>query len=306
MSIKKSKEEESSSWFFKSQEISITLSFTPFTTLSFLTLLLSLLIAYYKYTEILYYDIYVNDVNEDKISWIKIVNEYENESIENIDEENISLDNGAFVYRHIYMDEFKKEFNIEPINFPIIDPSIAGYIKNHNLTYRLRNESTESPELIEEIFTYSQIYSPVVEDIKYKIGNGTYVDDGRVYVRWVDDYFRFGMFAGREFNKGDVLGVYAGIITLAVADNEYAWEFNYIVDVKDDNGEKIYVCVNAKNTGNYLRFANHLDSERNGDQIYIVYDDIWYILYIAQEHIKPHEQIYVYYGSEYWVNREKY
>ncbi|CAG8538561.1 3526_t:CDS:2 [Diversispora eburnea] len=300
---KKSKEE--SSWFFKSQEISITLSFTPFAALSFLALLLSLLIAYYKYTEILYYDIYVND-NDDKISWIKIANKYENEYIKNTDEENIPLDNGAFVYRHIYMDEFKSEFNIEPINFTIIDPSIADLIKNHNLTYRLRNKSKENSELIEEIFRYTKIYSSVVEDIKYKVGNGTYVDDRRVYVRWVDDFFRFGLFAGREFNKGDVIGVYAGIITLAAADNEYAWEFNYIVDVKDDNGEKIHVCVNAKNSGNYLRFANHLDNERNGDQIYIVYDDIWYILYIAQERIKPHEQIFVYYGSEYWADREKY
>lgn len=104
-------------WLFKSQEISITLSFTPFTAFSFLILFLSLSIAYYKYTETLYYNILVD---ENKISWINVANEYEDNEVKSY----ISLDNGVFVYRHFYMDEFKKEFDVEPINFPVCNTTI--------------------------------------------------------------------------------------------------------------------------------------------------------------------------------------
>jgi len=31
-----------------------------------------------------------------------------------------------------------------------------------------------------------------------------------MYVRWVDDNLRFGLFAGRNLRSGEVLGVYAG------------------------------------------------------------------------------------------------
>lgn len=94
--------------------------------------------------------------------------------------------------------------------YKIIHPSVIDLLKNHNLTYRLRNDPNLEPELIEEVFDDTQKYAHVVEDIKYKVDNETYVDDGRVYVRWINDVLRFGMFAGREFNKGDVLGLYVG------------------------------------------------------------------------------------------------
>ncbi|CAG8684564.1 3473_t:CDS:2, partial [Scutellospora calospora] len=47
--------------------------------------------------------------------------------------------NGAFVYRHIFMDEFEKEFNVKPIQFPIIDPDIANLLAKHNLRSKLLN-----------------------------------------------------------------------------------------------------------------------------------------------------------------------
>jgi len=33
------------------------------------------------------------------------------------------------------------------------------------------------------------------------------------------------------------------------------------VDVKDDEGKKVRVCIDAKHVGNYMRFANHRDSK---------------------------------------------
>ncbi|CAG8682597.1 16201_t:CDS:2, partial [Dentiscutata heterogama] len=167
-----------------------------------------------------------------------------------------------------------------------IDPDIAPYLAAHNLRARILNNSEISEEATSSIFTVSEKYAPLIEDIKFKVGNGTYVDDGRVYIRWVNDIVRWGMFAGRSFQPKDLLGVYTGLLTRHLYDVEYAWEFNYLVDVLDENNEKVRVCIDGKFMGNYMRFANHRDTNHNGDQLYAIYDDLWLVLYIAQDEIK--------------------
>ncbi|PKK71827.1 hypothetical protein RhiirC2_743887 [Rhizophagus irregularis] len=114
------------------------------------------------------------------------------------------------------------------------------------------------------------------------------------------------MYASKTFQRRDILGVYAGLVTRQLTDLEYAWEFNYLVDVKDEEDKKIRVCIDAKHMGNYMRFANHRDTNQNGDQLYVVYNDLWHVLYIAQAEIKLHEQIFVNYGQGYWENKKKY
>ncbi|CAG8453926.1 11695_t:CDS:2 [Acaulospora colombiana] len=171
----------------------------------------------------------------------------------------VSLDNGAFVFRHIYMDDFEKEFNVKPIHVPIIDPSVSDLLRNHNLTYDLKNDPELNPSAVEDVVQETKNYAHAIEDLKRKVDNGTFVDDGGLYVRWVNEILRYGMFAGREFMEGEMLGVYAGLIVRDSIDNEYAWEYNYLVDVKDRNGKKVEISVDGKNFGNYLRFANHRD-----------------------------------------------
>ncbi|CAJ0832920.1 14017_t:CDS:2, partial [Entrophospora sp. SA101] len=283
-----------------------------------------------------------------------------------------SLDNGAFVYRHIFMDEFQEEFNVKPIQFPneteeyihqsisasseryapyissfkkrveegtyvddgsvyvrwvnddvrygmfagkdfkpgdvigiyagLITPSSNDleyeYIRKHNLTFRLKNETEEY--IHQSISASSERYAPYISSFKKRVEEGTYVDDGSVYVRWVNDDVRYGMFAGKDFKPGDVIGIYAGLITPSSNDLEYAWEYNYLVDVKDEDGEKIAVCIDGKHSGNYMRFANHRDDNQNGGQLYVVHDDMWNVVYTAHTHIKTHEQIFVNYGQAYW------
>ncbi|CAG8774989.1 17352_t:CDS:2, partial [Dentiscutata erythropus] len=285
-------------------ESRITLNISPVAIISLLILLISLAIAWDKYRQQATCQILTGDY-EDKIQWISIPDHKNAESY-------LSLDNGAFVYRHIYMDEFEKEFNVKPLNFPTIDPDIAPYLAKHNLRARILNNSEISEEAASATFTVSENYAPLIEDIKFKVENGTYVDDGRVYIRWVNDIVRWGMFAGRSFQPNDIIGIYAGLLTRQLYDVEYGtlgsstWEFNYLVDVVDENNEKVRVCIDGKNMGNYMRFANHRDENHNGDQLYTIYDDIWYVLYIAQDEIKLHEQIFVNYGQAYWESKQKY
>ncbi|CAJ0885362.1 14755_t:CDS:2, partial [Entrophospora sp. SA101] len=87
---------------------------------------------------------------------------------------------------------------------------------------------------------------------------------------------------------------------------ELELEFNYLVDLKDYNDQKIRACIDAKHFGNYMRFANHKDKNQNGGQQYVMHNGIWHVLYLAQAHIKANEQIFVNYGPGYWENKKKY
>ncbi|CAG8693068.1 15235_t:CDS:2, partial [Racocetra fulgida] len=195
---------------FESREI--TLNVSPIAVISLFILLISIGVTWDKYRQQVTCQV-LNNGCEDKISWISIPDHKNAESY-------LSLDNGAFVYRHIYMDEFEKEFKVKPLDFPVIDSDIADYLARHNLRFRLLNNTEIDQELVSNILSQSEKYAPLIDDAKYKVGNGTYVDDGRVYI---------------------------------------PWEFNFLVDVLDDDGEKVRVCVDGKNMGNYMRFANHRD-----------------------------------------------
>ncbi|CAJ0828174.1 11106_t:CDS:10 [Entrophospora sp. SA101] len=197
------------------------------------------------------------------------------------------LDNGAFVYKHIYLDEFEQEFNIQPLYYTVVDPLVEELLDKQNLSARLNNVTDIDRNFIAERFMKSKEYSPYLKDLKEKVERGDRnIDDGRVYIRWVNDHVRYGMFAGKDFEKNDIIGLYTGYITKNISDYEYAWEYNYIVNVLDENNAKVGVCIDAKYRGNYMRFANHRDNNPNGDQFYTIYDDKWHVLYIAQTSIK--------------------
>jgi len=221
-------------------------------------------------------------------------------------EEYLKYEQGTFIYRHIHMEDFEEVFGVKPVYFPIIDDDISGYLAKHNLRARLINATEISQNTIQAILRESDHFTPLIEKMKYEVENGTFVDDGGVYIRWINDIVRYGMYAGKSFKRRDLLGIYSGLVTRQLTDLEYAWEFNYLMDVKDEDDQKIRVCIDAKHMGNYMRFANHRDANQNGDQLYVVYNDIWHVLYLAQMDIHPHEQIFVNYGQGYWENKKKY
>nr|CAG8576414.1 8247_t:CDS:2 [Entrophospora candida] len=269
----------------------VTITFSPITALSFILLILSALYSYdksYRGQEIC--ELVSPIKQDDKYQWFSAP-EY-SASTGNYK----YLDNGAFVYRHIFMDEFQEEFNVKPINFPV----------KHNLEFRLKNDTSLNANLVQLILRESERHGPALTQLKQKVEEGAYIDDGRVYIRWVNDIVRYGMFAGKDFKPGEVFGIYTGLITPNLQDLEYAWEFNYLVDLKDYNDQKIRACIDAKHFGNYMRFANHKDKNQNGGQQYVMHNGIWHVLYLAQAHIKANEQIFVNYGPGYWENKKKF
>ncbi|CAG8478303.1 5429_t:CDS:2 [Acaulospora colombiana] len=199
----------SSSWLFDSKEITISIS--PIAGVTLLVLLISIFMVHDRYKEYAMCRVF-NDF-QDKASWITVADHANSESY-------LHLDNGAFVYRHIYMDEFKQEFDI-------IDPSISEYLLKYNLAFRLRNDTELDQYVVERVFLGTAYYAHFVEEQKYQVGNGTFVDDGRLYVRWVNDIVRYGMFAGQEIKGGDVLGIYSGEIMAQSNDLEYGESQTY-------------------------------------------------------------------------------
>jgi len=279
-----------------------TITITPYTVATFVVLLAAILFSWDQYRGIgdqALCEVIKGDY-EDKTEWITATPEHKNK------EEYLKYEAGTFVYRHIFMDDFEEVFGVKPIYFPVVDEDIAPMLARHNLRFRLENSTEINQNTVKAILRETDNYAPLVEQLKHAVGNNTYVDDGGIYIRWINDIVRYGMYAAKTFQRRDILGIYSGLITRQLTDLEYAWEFNYLVDVKDDEGKKVRVCIDAKHLGNYMRFANHRDRNQNGDQLYVVFDDIWHVLYIAQAEIKPHEQVFVNYGQGYWENKQKY
>ena len=51
--------------------------------------------------------------------------------------------------------------------------------------------------------------------MKNEVGNGTFVDDGGIYIRWINDLVRYGMYAAKPFKRRDVLGIYGGKLIIS-------------------------------------------------------------------------------------------
>ncbi|KAG9302662.1 hypothetical protein G9A89_007366 [Geosiphon pyriformis] len=280
------------------QNYTITLTFQPITILSLFVLFVSGLFAWENYSREKLCSIVQGDYDINGIQWIELVDK-SNHSL-------TYLDNGAFVLKHIFMKDFKKEFNVDPIHFPEVVPEVEKLLENHDLETLLHNEGTKIDQnVLYGIYKDTEKYKPQISKIEEEIKNGTYVDDERVYARWVNDVVRYGMFASRDIKEGELLGIYCGVYSLVRVDLDYAWEYNYLVNVTNTDGEVTRVTIDGKHKGNYLRFANHRDDNHNGESIYIIYNNRWLIIYIARDNIKAHEQIFVNYGPDYWGTKDK-
>jgi len=96
----------------------------------------------------------------------------------------------------------------------VIDDDIAEILSKHNLRFRLENSTELNQNTVKAILRETDNYSPKVEKMKYEVGNGTFVDDGGIYIRWINDIVRYGMYAAKPFKRRDVLGIYSGKIII--------------------------------------------------------------------------------------------
>ncbi|CAG8592270.1 1724_t:CDS:2, partial [Paraglomus occultum] len=289
-----SKDQTTANWLFQPYEITVR----PVTLLS----LLIIILAGYNYTGEYRQEIQLCEpslTEGDNITWIELPRAKEPEDY-------ILLSSGAFVFKRFYMDEFEEEFWVEPINWPDFDKEILADIMSFKLQESVFQDKNIPAVTLKRVRDNSARFAPKIKDIELAVQNGTYVDDRSIYVRWVDENLRFGLFAGRDFEIGELLGIYTGEYVGGRVELEYAWEYNYLVQATNKKGEAVRCVIDARNKGNYLRFANHKDVDYNGEATYVMYNNMWFVLYVVKNNIKAHEQIFVNYGEAYWADRTKY
>jgi len=196
--------------------------------------------------------------------------------------------NGLNLYpKKYYPKDFRTYFMVDPIETTIMGPDVLELLKDHDLT---KDHAYRDKELNKKI----EIYTPYLER--------GFEDDKRLYVSLVDAETGYGVFPEVYLSTGSIIGEYAGIITSKSANTDYAWIYHSRPLNKD--GEEIKLRVDARISGNILRFINHSD-EPNCVFINIPFRNLWRTLYIVKKPIMPHEQLSVDYGRGYWTFRGK-
>ena len=126
------------------------------------------------------------------------------------------------------------------------------------------------------------------------------------YMQLVSERVGYGIFAAADFEDGDFIGEYTGIIhdeqsfkALMPFDPNYSWNINPPANYHNMT-TKFY--VDAKKSCNFARFINH-SYNPNVKPVTIYAKDGWHIIYVACKSIKKDEQILVNYGEGYWQGR---
>ncbi|KAK9712492.1 hypothetical protein K7432_007092 [Basidiobolus ranarum] len=198
--------------------------------------------------------------------------------------------NGTYLYRRYYMPDFQEAFNITPVNHMVVDKEIEEWVAGASPF-----DFMESEEDIEEIIENAEVFSEYIEIIKED------TDDERLYIRWINDIIKWGLFTCELIPEGTIVGLYTGLLTNNTLNGAYAWQYSYLDSVVvDKDSFQVDLSVDSWDIGNYLRFANHNTKLQNAQTMYSVHDNLWHIFYVALRDIEANEEIFVNYGDLYW------
>ncbi len=119
----------------------------------------------------------------------------------------------------------------------------------------------------------------------------------RLYVARVSEAVGHGLFARGTIRKGTVIGEYTGTVRAERPDQDQRNGYSYVYDPWNH----FRMLVDARDQGNYLRFANHATRSANAESK-LVYDEAhrrWHVLLVATQPIRRGDQILFNYGSGY-------
>ena len=108
----------------------------------------------------------------------------------------------------------------------------------------------------------------------------------------------FGVFAKKSYESSQVVGLFAGVLTQTLIDEEYAFSFG-----SDDFKE---FSIDASDQGNCMRFLNHNSASKANVICYEIFDfetRTPYIVVITKKEIQEGEQFTCDYGSSYWEGK---
>jgi SET domain-containing protein len=191
------------------------------------------------------------------------------------------------VRRKFYQEDLLKYFAVEFLENSVIDPDVVPLLKDYNI----KDDPQFNDEQVERrIETYKPYF-----DRGFK-------EDRRIYAALSSPEIGYGAFAEVYIPAWTIVGEYTGTITDKKFNTDYAWIYHSTP--KDKNGDPVRLRINARASGNLLRFINHSDYP-NCSVLHVPYENRWRTVYITNRPILPDEELLVYYGDGYWEGRSK-
>lgn len=112
----------------------------------------------------------------------------------------------------------------------------------------------------------------------------------------------YGLYALENIPKDTFIGIYTGTIKEQqemVGYDETGFDTDYAWDYPDEIDGFPLLEVDAKPTGNEMRFGNH-DKCPNLRVEHTIVDNLWYIFFVADRDINADEELTISYGEAYW------
>ncbi|MCB1085145.1 MAG: SET domain-containing protein-lysine N-methyltransferase [Chlamydiia bacterium] len=120
-----------------------------------------------------------------------------------------------------------------------------------------------------------------------------------VYIRWINRYLGYGVFAACDIPALTFIGEYTGEVQKR---NNRKDRFNDYVFSYDLCGKSTRYSINARHRGNFTRFLNHSDTP-NLTSRWVIKDGITHVILFSNRLIRKGSQLTYCYGPWYWRSR---
>lgn len=133
----------------------------------------------------------------------------------------------------------------------------------------------------------------------------------KIQVVKISEEIGWGVFAKKNIEAKEFLGIYSGLFELVQADNlennEYVFDLLegfskeelITLNLKDNGNGEYFLRTNAKEVGNFTRYINHSSSPNVKPKLQIIDGDVQVLLF-ASEPVQEGRQLFLDYGEEYW------
>jgi SET domain-containing protein len=145
-------------------------------------------------------------------------------------------------------------------------------------------------------------------DSKRKWFGALYADQIRshyvanVSIRWIDKTLEYGLFADEDFEPGDFIGEYTGVVKRHYPIIGKMSDYCFLYPTSRYFFGKH--LIDAQTSGNEIRYANHSD-DPNCEATGIFVDEMFHMILRSIAGIPAGAQITYDYGARYWKSRPR-
>lgn len=121
-------------------------------------------------------------------------------------------------------------------------------------------------------------------------------------IRWIDEHIHYGLFAEKDFDEGEWVGEYTGVVREYV--RTHPDQNAYCLHYPTRLWSLRYFMVDAYPGGNELRFANHSDDPNMNPQC-LVKNRLLHTVLMTSRKVQKGEELTFNYGKDFWRKRKK-